>query len=67
MIGSLVSVTSIVVVGRMIQMDSNMVASLLPQAATTAIVVPITESIGGISSLTAFAVVPIAASILDVG
>lgn len=66
MIGSLVSVISIVVVGRMIQMDSNMVASLLPQAATTAIAVPIAESIGGISSLTAFAVVPIAASILGV-
>lgn len=65
--GRLVSVISIVVVGRMIQMDSNMVASLLPQAATTAIAVPIAESIGGISSLTAFVVVPIAASILGVG
>ncbi len=67
MIGSLASVISIVVVGRMIQMDSNMVASLLPQAATTAIAVPIAESIGGTSSLTAFVVVPIAASILGVG
>ncbi|MGO2083532.1 antiholin-like protein LrgB [Vagococcus sp.] len=57
MIGSLISVTSIVAVGRLIQMHPNMIASLLPQAATTAIAVPIAESIGGISSITAFAVI----------
>lgn len=57
MIGSLISVISIVAVGRLIQMHPNMIASLLPQAATTAIAVPIAESIGGISSITAFAVI----------
>lgn len=56
-IGSAVSVTSIVAVGKLIRMHPQMMVSLLPQAATTAIAVPISESMNGIVSLTAFAVI----------
>ncbi|MGX7014096.1 antiholin-like protein LrgB [Vagococcus silagei] len=56
-IGSLVSVISIIAVGRVIAMDGKMISSLLPQAATTAIAIPVAESIGGIASLTAFSVI----------
>ncbi|MGY3765451.1 antiholin-like protein LrgB [Vagococcus vulneris] len=56
-IGSLISVISIVGVGKLIQMNPQMMASLLPQAATTAIAIPVAESVGGIASITAFSVI----------
>lgn len=56
-VGSAVSVTSIIVVGKVIRMHPQMMLSLLPQAATTAIAVPVSESMGGIVSLTAFSVI----------
>ena len=56
-VGSAVSVTSIIVVGKVIRMHPQMMVSLLPQAATTAIAVPVSESMGGIVSLTAFSVI----------
>lgn len=56
-IGSLISVISIVGVGKLIAMNSQMMASLLPQAATTAIAIPVAESVGGIASITAFSVI----------
>ncbi|MDK6814916.1 LrgB family protein, partial [Corynebacterium sp. UMB6689] len=38
-------------------MDNSIIAALLPQPATTAIALPIAESLGGISSITAAAVI----------
>ena len=38
-------------------MHPAIIASILPQAATTAIAVPISESIGGVASITAFTVI----------
>ncbi|MDZ5502687.1 antiholin-like protein LrgB [Enterococcus cecorum] len=56
-IGSIGSLFSVIVVGKLIHMHSAIIASILPQAATTAIAVPISESIGGVASITAFTVI----------
>ena len=56
-IGSIGSLFSVIVVGKLIHMHPAIIASILPQAATTAIAVPISESIGGVASITAFPVI----------
>lgn len=56
-IGSIGSLFSVVMVGKLIHMHPAIIASLLPQAATTAIAVPLSQSIGGIASITAFTVI----------
>ena len=56
-IGSIGSLFSVIVVGKLIHMHPAIIASILPQAATTAISVPISESIGGVASITAFTVI----------
>lgn len=56
-IGSIGSLFSVIVVGKLIHMHPAIIASILPQAATTAIAVPISESIGGGASITAFTVI----------
>lgn len=56
-IGSISSLFSVIVVGKLIHMHPAIIASILPQAATTAIAVPISESIGGVASITAFTVI----------
>lgn len=56
-IGSIGSLFSVIVVGKLIHMHPAIIASILPQAATTAIAVPISESIGGVASITAFTVI----------
>lgn len=56
-IGSIGSLFSVIVVGKLIHMHPAIIASILPQAATTAIAVPISDSIGGVASITAFTVI----------
>lgn len=56
-IGSIGSLFSVILVGKLIHMHPAIIASILPQAATTAIAVPISESIGGVASITAFTVI----------
>lgn len=56
-IGSIGSLFSVVMVGKLIHMHPTIIASLLPQAATTAIAVPLSQSIGGVASITAFTVI----------
>lgn len=56
-IGSIGSLFSVIIVGKLIHMHPAIIASILPQAATTAIAVPISESIGGVASITAFTVI----------
>ena len=56
-IGSIGSLFSVIVVGKLIHMHPAIIASIFPQAATTAIAVPISESIGGVASITAFTVI----------
>lgn len=56
-IGSVVSAASVVLAGYIIKMHPQLIASLLPQAATTAIAVPVATSVGGIASIAAFSVI----------
>lgn len=56
-IGSFGSLVAVVLAGKLIQMNPSIIASILPQAATTAIAVPISESVGGVTSITAFTVI----------
>ncbi|HJF18795.1 MAG TPA: antiholin-like protein LrgB [Enterococcus columbae] len=56
-IGSIGSLFSVVMVGKLIHMHPAIIASLVPQAATTAIAVPLSQSIGGVASITAFTVI----------
>lgn len=56
-IGSIGSLFSVIMVGKLIHMHPAIIASLLPQAATTAIAVPLSQSIGGVASITAFTVI----------
>ncbi|EJM6270583.1 antiholin-like protein LrgB [Enterococcus faecalis] len=56
-IGSFGSLVAVYFEGKVIGMDNHLVASILPQAATTAIAVPISQTVGGIASITAFTVI----------
>lgn len=56
-IGSLGSVIAVYLAAKLIHMNPHIMASLFPQAATTAIAVPLAKSIGGITSITAFSVI----------
>ena len=56
-IGSFGSLVAVYFAGKVIGMDNHLVASILPQAATTAIAVPISQTVGGIASITAFNVI----------
>jgi Putative effector of murein hydrolase len=56
-IGTVVSLFAVVIPGRLIHMQNDIMASILPQAATTAIAVPVSKSIGGIGEITSFTVI----------
>lgn len=56
-LGSLCSITIVYVVAKGIHLDAAVMKSMLPQAATTAIALPIAKDIGGIADITAFAVI----------
>ncbi|AEA01621.1 MULTISPECIES: antiholin-like protein LrgB [Aerococcus] len=55
--GMALSLVSLGIMAKLIHMDNSIIAALLPQPATTAIALPIAESLGGISSITAAAVI----------
>ena len=56
MVGSICSVIVVFIVAKAIGLDTAVMNSMLPQA-TTAIALPISESIGGIPAITSFAVI----------
>ena len=56
MVGSICSVIVVFIVAKAIGLDTAVMNSMLPQAAT-AIALPISESIGGIPAITSFAVI----------
>lgn len=56
-VGSICSVVVVFIVAKAIGLDTAVMNSMLPQAATTAIALPISESIGGIPAITSFAVI----------
>lgn len=57
LVGSLVSIASVWLLGRLFGLDATMTASLLPKSVTTAIAMELSEKAGGISSLTVSAVI----------
>lgn len=57
LVGSLVSVASVYGLSRALGLDWELLASLLPKSVTTAIALPLSESLGGLGALTAVAVV----------
>lgn len=56
-VGSFGSVVVVYLLSGVIHVDHSIMASLLPEASTTAIAVPLSESIGGIAAITSFAVI----------
>ncbi|WEG73898.1 antiholin-like protein LrgB [Vagococcus intermedius] len=56
-VGSVGSVVVVYGLAKVFGVDQAIMASLLPEASTTAIALPLSESIGGITAITSFAVI----------
>lgn len=56
-LGTSGAIAGIYYVAKAFRMGPEIIASMLPQAATTAIAIPVSESIGGIGGLTSLAVI----------
>lgn len=56
-VGSVISLFLIYYVSKLFGLDTSSIAAMLPQAATTAIALPISTAIGGNSAITAMAVI----------
>ena len=56
-VGSIGSVVIIYLLSNIISLNKSVMFSMLPQAATTAIALPISQGIGGIPAITSFAVI----------
>ena len=56
-IGTLIALILIYVVAMLFQLGDKISASMLPQAATTAIALPVSQGIGGVKELTSLAVI----------
>lgn len=56
-VGSVGSVLVVYALSNVFGVQSMIMASLLPEASTTAIAVPLSESIGGLATITSFAVI----------
>lgn len=57
LVGALVSVVSVLVLGRVLGLDFEIIASMIPKSATTPIAVEVSERLGGIRSITVAIVV----------
>ncbi len=66
-IGTSVALFVIIITGKLMGVYNDIILAILPQAATTAIAVPISKSIGGVQSITAFAVIFTAVLIYALG
>lgn len=55
--GLVLSVICVTIAAQILHMDKGIIGAMMPQAATTAIALPIAESIGGIKAITALAVI----------
>ena len=56
-IGSVIGVTSVIILGKLFGLDNSLIASMEPKSVTTPIAMGISTSYGGITSLTAVTVV----------
>ncbi len=66
-IGTSVALLVTIVAGKIMGVFDSIILAILPQAATTAIAVPVSKSIGGVESITAFAVIFTAVLIYALG
>ncbi|MCL1949644.1 MAG: LrgB family protein [Turicibacter sp.] len=66
-VGSIISIAAIDAVGKLFGLDEVFLASLLPQAATTAIAMPTAQSIGGILEIASLACILNAVIIYSLG
>ncbi len=55
--GTLTSLGSVFLIGKLFQTDSAMLISLMPKSVTTAIGTPVSEALGGIGSVTVVAII----------
>ena len=55
--GTVTSLVSVFLLGRLFRMDRTMLISLLPKSVTTAIGAPVSEALGGVGSITVAAVI----------
>ena len=55
--GTVTSLVSVFLLGRLFRLDSVMLISLLPKSVTTAIGAPVSEALGGIGSITVAAII----------
>lgn len=56
-VGSLTSMTSVFVLGKMFGLDKELIVSLLPKSVTTPIAMSISEQLGGVAAVTVAAVI----------
>ncbi|OFI50064.1 antiholin LrgB [Floricoccus tropicus] len=56
-LGTFASLFAVVFSAQIVGMEKSVMASILPQAATTAIAVPVSQSVGGIGEITSFTVI----------
>ena len=50
--GTVVSILSVFLLGKLFQLDRTMLVSLLPKSVTTAMGAPVSEALGGVGSIT---------------
>ncbi len=55
--GTITSLASVFLLGRLFRLDSVMLTSLLPKSVTTAIGAPVSEALGGVGSITVAAII----------
>lgn len=56
-VGSIVSIASVFVLGKLLGLDGQLIRSLLPKSVTTPIGVALSESLGGMTAVTSLAIV----------
>jgi len=66
-VGSIFSVAIVYTIATLLGLDSAVMKSLLPEASTTAIALPLAQGIGGIPAITSFAVILNAVIVYAVG
>lgn len=57
LVGSLVSLGSVIILGRLFGLERELIESILPKSVTSGMAIPLVDEFGGISSITAFSVI----------
>lgn len=57
LVGSLVSVASVMLLGKLVGLDKTLIESILPKSVTSGMAIPLVADLAGIPSITAFSVI----------